>query len=312
MSETATRQTAHCATLDVPGFVRPVPEPLDPRDLCLLVQDRLQVLLPLPADADDLVGRAMHDFTLAGGKRLRPVLMLMAARGMGHSGPGIVDAACAVEMVHGASLILDDLPCMDDAALRRGVPTLHRQHGEDVAILASIALLGRAFQVVAEAEGIAPGPRAELVALLGAAIGNQGLVGGQLKDLRATRGARPEQEVVRTNELKTGALFGAALEMAGVLAGADRSRRSLLRRFAIELGHAFQLLDDLRDGMASAVSGKDAGKDVDKCTLVDVLGREGAQARMQGHLATAQGILVRTHGPHSRLGVFVHQLFGSV
>lgn len=281
---------------------------VDPRRVREQVQQRLAELLPAGPEGDR-VCTAMREFMLTAGKRMRPVLMVMAARGMGHADDAIIDVGCAVEMVHGASLILDDLPSMDNAELRRGQPTVHRQHGEDVAILASVALLSRAFQVLAELEGIPAPLRSELLATLAAAVGSQGLVCGQFNDLHGSEGARDVQAVQRTNELKTGALFSAALEMAAMTAGASARARAIARDCAVELGQAFQLQDDLRDGDDSALSGKDGGKDAGKCTLITLLGREEVQRRLQAHLQRAFALLAELDGQHDDLVAFTRQHF---
>lgn len=248
------------------------------------VQMRLDQLLPVVSERD-LVTAASRESALAPGKRIRPVLLMLIARDLGCEKPAVLDLACAVEMVHAASLVLDDLPCMDDASLRRGRPTLHRQFGEDVAILAAIGLLSRAFGVIAAAPGLSDSARVEAVAQLSATVGFQGLVQGQFQDLRGGAAARGEDAIARTNELKTGVLFSATLQLAAIAADARVATRESLAGFARELGQAFQLLDDLADG--SSEHGKDAHQDVGKSTLVALLGVEGVRQRLQAHLRSA-------------------------
>jgi len=274
------------------------------------IQARLDALLPAGGERD-LVLLAMRESALVPGKRMRPVLLMMAGRGLGHQGTGLVDLACAVEMVHAASLVLDDMPCMDNAVLRRGRPTIHRHFGEDVAMLAAVGLLSRAFGVVAAAPGIAPAVRNELVGVLAAAIGPQGLVKGQCQDLREGAGARSPEDITATNELKTGVLFGAALEMAALAAGASMTVRASMCAFAIELGHAFQIRDDLLDvqGMASD---KDTGKDEGKSTLFALLGEAAVRQRLQDHLSAAQGHLADVFGPGCAIDDLMQAMFGDV
>lgn len=296
----------------VSGF-SPIPaSQFDAHQVRARVQERLATLLPLPQDEADLVSLAVRAFTLAPGKRLRPVLTVMSAAELGQGHEAVLDIACAIEMVHSASLILDDLPCMDDASLRRGQPTVHRRYGEDTAILASVALLSRAFQVVAEVDGLPPVIRAGLVSVLALSVGSQGLVGGQFKDLRGTMNKRAVDEVEHTNGLKTGALFSAALEMSAILAGASDESRTRLRQAAIELGHAFQLLDDLRDTADSADTGKDGGKDCGKGTLVALLGAPEVQRRLEGHVDAATALLAQVHVPYGRVTTYVRQVFGGL
>lgn len=310
MKDTASIRWLDARPPSVSGF-SPIPaEWFDPRLIRGLVQERMASLLPAPQDETDLVSHAMRSFALAPGKRLRPVLTVMSAAELGQGHHAVLDVACAVEMVHGASLILDDLPCMDDAALRRGLPTVHRRYGEDTAILASVALLSRAFQVVAEVEGLPPMIRADLVGVLAASVGSQGLVGGQFKDLRGTLAQRLVDEVEQTNALKTGALFGAALEMSAILGCSSDETRAKLRAAAVELGHAFQLLDDLRDTADSSATGKDEGKDEGKGTLVALLGAAEVRRRLDDHVAAARSLLADVHGPYGRLNAYVHELFG--
>jgi geranylgeranyl diphosphate synthase type II len=188
-------------------------------------------------------------------------------------------------MVHAASLMLDDIPCMDNAALRRGRPTIHRQYGENVAILAAVALLSRAFGVVAEAQGLSAACKAASVAELSTAVGLQGLVQGQFLDLHEGDKARSPEAIQLTNELKTSRLFDATLQMAAIAAEASPQVRERLRCFALDLGQAFQLMDDLTDGLNG--TGKDLNKDDGKSTLVAMLGAEVVHQRLSDHLRSA-------------------------
>ena len=274
-------------------------------------EERMAQLLPDSGNGSDLLTQAMRAGTLSAGKRMRPLLLMLVARDLGCSSPALVDIACAVEMVHAASLILDDLPCMDDASLRRGQPTIHVQFGEDVAILASVALLSRAFGVLASAPDVPPAVRARLVAKLAETVGTQGLVRGQFEDLRA--GAqRSEQEIATTNELKTGVLLGVSVDMAAILAETDECVAQSLRAFALAAGHAFQIRDDFLDDvvMDSGVTGKDTGKDLGKATLVNALGFEEAKKRLMRHLDEADRNLTDAIGSKQRTRRFVDTLFG--
>jgi geranylgeranyl diphosphate synthase type II len=161
-------------------------------DVRAAIETRLSELLPESGNERDLVALAMRESTLAPGKRMRPVLLVLAAEGLAENNRDhdnqasrqAVDLGCAVEMIHAASLVLDDMPCMDNAALRRGQPTVHLKFGEDVAILTAIALLSRAFGVVATISDLAATTRTELVEVLANTVGMQGLVRGQFQDLR--------------------------------------------------------------------------------------------------------------------------------
>ena len=250
------------------------------------IQVRLDELLPAGGERD-MVRAAMREGALAPGKRIRPLLLILAARDLGCETPhqGLLDLACAIEMIHAASLILDDIPCMDDALLRRGRPTIHRQFGENVAILAAVALLSHAFGVVAAAEGLSSQCRNQAVAELSGAVGLQGLVQGQFLDLNEGSNARSPEAIATANDLKTSVLFGATLQMAAIAAEAPLTVRQKLRCFAEDLGQAFQLLDDLAD--CQSVTGKDLNKDHGKSTLVAMLGAEAVHQRLHEHLRNA-------------------------
>ncbi|GGJ89381.1 polyprenyl synthetase family protein [Pseudomonas matsuisoli] len=270
---------------------------------------RLEEVLPSPADDRDLVCLAMRESTLAPGKRIRPMLMILAARDLGYDGSELFDLGCAVEMIHSASLILDDMPCMDNAALRRGRPTIHRHFGEDVAVLAAVALLSHAFRVVASLPNVAPPLRNRLVASLADVVGTQGLVRGQYKDLREGNGARRAEDIIDTNELKTGVLFGTALEIAGLVAGASDEVRQSLRNFAVELGQAFQLYDDLQDRRDSSSTGKDTCKDDGKSTLLALLGTDEVRRRLHAHMNAANAELTHVYGPGNTISQYLGTLF---
>nr|WP_314427876.1 polyprenyl synthetase family protein [uncultured Erwinia sp.] len=250
------------------------------------LQCRLDQLLPA-GEQQDLVFTAMREGTLAAGKRVRPLLLILAARDLGCAveQPGLLDLACAVEMVHAASLMLDDIPCMDNALLRRGRPTIHAQYGENVAILAAVALLSRAFGVVVEAPSLSPACKTQAVAELSLAVGSQGLVQGQYLDLSEGGRARSSEAILLTNELKTSRLFDASLQMAAIVAGSSPQTRQRLRCFAQDLGQAFQLMDDLSDGLSN--TGKDANQDSGKSTLVALLGAEAVHRKLREHLRSA-------------------------
>jgi len=273
------------------------------------IEQRIDELLEGSGEHTDLLSAAMRAGALSAGKRMRPLLVMLVARDLGCTSPALVDVACAVEMVHAASLMLDDMPCMDNAQLRRGKPAIHVQYGEDVAILASVALLSRAFGVLATAQDIPPVTRTRLVARLAETIGTQGLVRGQFEDLHG--GARSPEAIATTNELKTGVLLGVAVDMAAIIAQTEDEVARSLRAFAMAAGHAFQIRDDFHDlpGNDSAVTGKDTGKDLGKSTLLVSLGLDEAQRRLAGHLSEAERHLVDALGSQAGTRRFVAGLF---
>lgn len=255
------------------------------------IERRLDALVPAGSDDRAAVVAAMRDALLAPGKRLRPLLLLAAATELGADAHDALDAACALEMVHAASLVLDDLPCMDDARLRRGRPTVHVAHGQDVAILASVGLLARAFAVVAS-QPCDAAARASGAAALAAAVGTDGLVGGQLIDLRGAAQRHTALDAQRCNARKTSSLFVAAVDLAAAIAAAPRARSQRIRAFAWHLGCAFQLRDDVHDVTGdSAALGKDTGRDGARRTLVGLAGVGFARRRMERHLGAARRAL---------------------
>lgn len=278
------------------------------RALLEVLQTRLEQLLPAGGERD-MVRAAMREGALTPGKRIRPLLLILAARDLGcdtrHS--GLLDLACAVEMIHAASLMLDDIPCMDDALLRRGRPTIHRQFGENVAILAAVALLSHAFGVVASAEGLTSCCRTQAVAELSSAVGLQGLVQGQFLDLNEGNHARSPEAIAAANDLKTSVLFSATLQMAAIAADAPVAVRQKLRCFAQDLGQAFQLLDDLADGQSG--TGKDLNKDKGKSTLVAIEGAEAVHRRLREHLRNADEHFAYACGDGVATRQFMHAWF---
>ncbi|MGZ5203244.1 MAG: polyprenyl synthetase family protein [Telluria sp.] len=296
------------------GLVMDEQDGAPPHDLELLrrqLEDRIGHHLVMSPDQEaDLLSMAMRAAALGAGKRMRPLLLMLVARDLGCDSPALADVACAVELVHAASLILDDMPCMDNAMLRRGKPTVHVQFGEDVAILAAIGLLSRAFGILASAAEIPAAVRARLVARLSETIGDQGLVKGQFLDLRGAQSS--EAEIAVTNELKTGVLLGVAVDMAAIIAETDECVAASLRAFALAAGHAFQIRDDFQDGPGndSAVTGKDTGKDLGKATLINTVGHDEARRRLDGHLVDAERHLRAALGHRGHTRRFVAGLFG--
>ncbi|MCD5995770.1 polyprenyl synthetase family protein [Pseudomonas sp. CDFA 602] len=271
------------------------------------IERRLGELLPEGCNERDLVAAAMRESTLAPGKRMRPMLLMLAAQGWGHTGSEALELGCAVEMVHAASLVLDDMPCMDNATLRRGRPTAHLKFGQDVAILSAVALLSRAFGVVAGINDIPPAIRTQLVEIMANTVGMQGLVRGQFQDLHDGKRDRCAEEIALTNRLKTGVLFGAIMDMACLISGADERARAALQSFAVELGQAFQLYDDLQDNCAD--NAKDQGKDNGKSTFVSLYGTQKTTELLHAHLVTAEQHLHEAYGSTHTVGEYLKLIF---
>ncbi len=230
---------------------------------------------PITAGLDE----AMRYSLLAGGKRIRPVLALATARTVGLEQREVLPLAGAIELIHTYSLIHDDLPAMDDDALRRGAPTCHVKYGEDVAILAGDGLYAEAFRHLLTCQHAPPERLLAAAAELAAATGVGGMVGGQYADVKAHTDSGPSA-LRRLHELKTGRLIGASVLCVLLLTGADEPEMAPFRRFAAELGVLFQIVDDILDvtGTDDAL-GKPRGSDErhGKRTYVSEFGIERAR-----------------------------------
>ncbi len=225
-----------------------------------------------------ILHEALRAAALAGGKRVRGALLLATAEMLRGDDDAALELACAVEMVHSCSLVLDDLPSMDDATMRRGKPALHRVFGEAIAILAAIALLNAAYERVWRAPGVRDRDRRTIALRLAEAIGGSGLIGGQVGDLSGTGRSLDLSELEYIHSHKTGALFIASVELGALSARAKPREIEALNRYAKNLGLAFQITDDLLDYSGNPdVTGKDAGLDRDKTTFVTLSGIAGAQ-----------------------------------
>jgi farnesyl diphosphate synthase len=228
---------------------------------------------------------AMRYASLAGGKRLRPFLLVETARLFGVTGAGVLRAGAALEMIHCYSLVHDDLPALDNDDLRRGRPTTHKAYDEATAILVGDGLLTYAFDVTADpATHPDPAVRAALVLALARSAGIGGMVGGQVLDIEAEQKTAPHtaESVIELQSMKTGALLHYAVKAGALLGGADSAAEAALSRYGQALGAAFQVADDILDVEADeAALGKKTGKDADrnKATLVAALGLEAARAR---------------------------------
>lgn len=243
-----------------------------------------------------------HSLLAAGGKRLRPLLVLMAAEVCGGSSPQALPAACAVEMVHTYSLIHDDLPAMDDDDWRRGQPSCHAKFGEATAILAGDALLTQAFEVLAG--DVTPAlVAARCCAELAQAAGASGMVGGQMDDLDGPEADRDVRQLERIHRRKTGAMFRVSLRLGGLIAETDQANLAALDAYSTQLGLAFQVVDDLLDVQGrSADLGKTTGKDAvqGKLTFPAVLGEDESRRRASLLVQQAKAAL-EPFGDHGRI-----------
>lgn len=242
----------------------------------------IRYLSRLPAQ----VGDAMRYGLKSPGKRVRPLLLLFAYRAAG----GTDDAsllACAPEVIHAYSLVHDDLPCMDDDDMRRGRPTVHKVYGTKTAILAGVALIPLAVQVVrdsARAMGLHAATRSMILETLLAAGGPRGMIGGQLRDLEGERLALSLDEREAIHSAKTGALIVGSVRMGAIAAGAGDAQVAALERYGRAIGLAFQIMDDVLDVTSTTSAlGKTTGRDavLMKSTYPALLGVDGARRRAQ-------------------------------
>ena len=275
--------------------------------------DRQLTLLVAEGDgAPDRLSQSIAHSLLAPGKRIRAILALVSARQFGGDEADALLPACAIEMVHAASLLLDDLPSMDDATLRRGRPANHKVYGEATAILAAIALLNRAFGVIASAPWAPPESGLKVAACLSDAIGMEGLVAGQEMDLHAAAEQTTREGVERLHRRKTGVLFAAGAEIGALVAGIDDGRLEQARSYGHRLGLAFQAYDDLLDACGTADNaGKDVGQDQDKATLVAALGIAEAEREARRQIDAAIAALPPSPGTPCLLSGFADVIAAS-
>jgi geranylgeranyl diphosphate synthase, type II len=299
---------------------------------CRRVDDALERFLPSPPSCPPVISEAMRYSLFAGGKRFRPVLVLAAAEAIaerpglqqrpGHAtGPEdawrlALPAACAIEMIHTYSLIHDDLPAMDDDTLRRGRPTLHVVHGEGMAILAGDGLLTEAFVLLSRepysADGSVVGRRLRTLAELAVAAGARGMVGGQAVDLAAAEAAEREgrnpdfglDALRRMHAMKTGALIRASAVAGAIMAGGTEPAIAAISEYAVQLGLAFQIVDDILDVEGATEDlGKTAGKDAaaGKPTYPALVGLERSRELANGAFSDALQALAGAGITGSRL-----------
>lgn len=250
--------------------------------------------LELLTDAPPKLVEAMRYSLCAGGKRLRPVLVLASCEAVGGETAQAIDVACALELIHTYSLIHDDLPAMDDDDFRRGQPTSHKVFGEALAILAGDALLTEAFRIAASSRQGREALIAEIVFDLARAAGAAGMVGGQVLDLEATGRPQEVASLERLHRAKTGELLEVSVRSGARLGGAAGQELERLTRYGRALGLAFQIVDDVLDVTADlATLGKDPGSDREagKTTFVDLLGVDGARRRAREVMAEGTAAL---------------------
>jgi geranylgeranyl diphosphate synthase type II len=245
-----------------------------------LLDDHLSGLaarIPAPKPLDGPLRRAL----VSPGKRVRGILLIAVGEAFGGRAERLLSAAAAIEMIHASSLVLDDLPSMDDALLRRGQPALHREFGEDLAILAAVALLNHAYGLVAQSYAdSAPRrwPMQQVIDRVVEAVGWNGTIAGEAVDLHSEGSQLDFDTLEFIHSRKTGALFVAAAAIGGMLANIHPAPLQRIEVFAKNLGLAFQITDDVLDVTSNPETlGKDVGKDEQRLTFVKLAGVEGAR-----------------------------------
>ncbi|PID23015.1 farnesyl-diphosphate synthase [Sporosarcina sp. P3] len=236
------------------------------------------------SDIPDALHESMMYSVEAGGKRIRPLLVMAVLFDMKKDSADAVKVAASAELIHTYSLIHDDLPCMDDDDFRRGKPTNHKVYGEDVATLSGDAMQAMAFQALADLRETPPEAAIELVGLLAKASGAQGMVKGQVLDMKGEQQLLPLAELEEVHIHKTGALLSYCIEAGAVLAQATDEQREQLRRFSHNIGLAFQIQDDILDVTATTEQlGKPANSDTssEKSTYPSLLGLDGAREQLK-------------------------------
>ncbi len=257
--------------------------------------------LPVPDDTRARLVEAMRHAAIGGGKRVRPFLVVSTAELFGVDRTSALRVGAAVEAIHVYSLIHDDLPCMDDDDMRRGKPTVHKMYDEATAVLAGDALHALAFEILADTETSSdPFVRSELIATLGKASGMNGMAGGQMMDMVADEEGVDYDlhTVTRLQQLKTGALLAASVEMGAILGRVPPEGRAHLRAYSRDIGLAFQIADDLLDVEGDAeLAGKALRKDEvqGKQTFVTLMGVD--KAREQARALVDQAVAhLASHG----------------
>ncbi|MBQ3426413.1 MAG: polyprenyl synthetase family protein [Clostridia bacterium] len=259
-----------------------------------VIDAALNDYLPVCDKPQGIIYDAMRYSVFAGGKRLRPMLMWECAKLLGGDWDTVRPFACALEMIHTYSLIHDDLPAMDNDDLRRGMPTSHIKFGEDIAILAGDALLNKAFETVAAADHADAAIAIRAMGVLSNASGTEGMIGGQVIDLKSEGKEIAIAELQHLHLLKTGALIRAACVIGGMLAGADDKELDSLDSFAKALGVAFQIQDDILDVTGDEETlGKPIGSDAeqDKNTYVRLCGLDRSKQLVEKYSKDASEAL---------------------
>jgi len=271
-----------------------------------IIEAKLNSLLATTIVSETLKSSMAYSIN-AGGKRIRPLLVLATLEDLGVESEDALTVACAAELLHTYSLIHDDLPCMDDDKFRRGKPTNHIVYGEGVAVLAGDALQTLAFGSLTHLSDTSAQDTLRLIRLLSDASGATGMVGGQMLDIEGETKSVSLSELETIHVNKTGALLSFCIGAGAILAGLNEEKSAKLKDFAYHIGLAFQIQDDVLDITSTTEElGKTAGSDAlsEKSTYPSLLGLEGAKARLAEHHQSARASLAFLETEHPLLGLF--------
>lgn len=258
------------------------------------IDNALKAYMKKTACPQSVIYDAMEYSLFAGGKRLRPVLMIEVCKMMNGDEKEVMPFACAMEIIHTYSLIHDDLPAMDNDSLRRGMPTNHIKFGEATAILAGDALLNRAFEIVSVYEGKYPERALRAIHMLSTSSGTEGMIGGQVIDMQSEGKDISVEELRHLHLLKTGAIIRSSCTIGALMSGADEKAINAVDEFAVNLGTAFQIRDDILDVIGTEEElGKPIGSDAeqDKNTYVRLLGLEKSEELVKQYSNKAKDAL---------------------
>ncbi|WP_318614978.1 farnesyl diphosphate synthase [Sporosarcina sp. YIM B06819] len=270
------------------------------------IEDQLNHMLAI-ANVSETLKSSMAYSVNAGGKRIRPLLVLATLEDLGVKSADALTVACAVELIHTYSLIHDDLPCMDNDDYRRGKLTNHKVYGEGVAVLAGDALQALAFESLTTLQDTSAEDALQLIRMLAGAAGAGGMVGGQMLDIEGETKQLSLMELETVHLNKTGALLSFSIEAGAILAGLHQEKTAHLKTFAWNIGLAFQIQDDILDITSTTEAlGKTAGSDIssDKSTYPSLLGLEGARERLAEHHRLAEQALAFLEKDEPLLGLF--------
>lgn len=261
-----------------------------------LIQKRLNSFIPKEDNYHSILFEASNYSLSAPCKRLRPILTLATTESLGADIDLALTPACAIELIHTYSLIHDDLPCMDDDDLRRGIPSLHKKYPESTAVLTGDYLLTLAFETLTEAKGLTDAQKLSLIQILSKHSGSSGIIGGQIVDL-AYEGKKIDEKILDfMHKKKTASLFIAALQFGAIIANAKKTTKNALTEFGNYLGIAFQIIDDILDVTSTdAILGKPAKSDFKKkkANSVTLFSIEGARKIAHSYLNKSLDCLSR-------------------